>query len=692
MRMDSDGAASLFGFLTATTVFAVSFAVVVQVSVEHGDEAPDNGYENRAAEAASLANLILTDPGRGWYGALAACLGGQPNTAAFDPEALERFGIAQERCGGTAARERVTNLSFDKMRNLRRAEFDPDATNGAVDYLEARDSLHLTESGLNFHVRSWPILPDIDAMLSEGYRDPNLRPLYVGDYERLQGGQSQNYDVQRVAGAVYTADTATLFVNITNNGTTPTAFSVAFAINTQKAISVEKHSGPVAAGGWANVTFVVNKTADWQWKQGVQKYDYVVRDPSQAVGEGTVTMQAMTHAETRTVYVAEATQLSWLRSGGTATVEVRYEGLDGRGNKENVNGWTLEIRDSADALVATAGSLDDAGGTEAFTLNAADAFRAVLKAPAGWIAQSDTVNVVDSAFEPFTPSGGATSWVSDPPVAVESAFIAATVENFDPGVVDQDYDDGVVTWMEGGDIYPDDNAVLSDRLPAVLEDTNGDSILTNYNMLFMGTNVDHRTLTSASVKLTIRDWVLAGGTLVVFGSDNQAVQWLEPLFHVALQSAGAGVSTPDSSHPVLHTPNEIDYASMDPHGTAWHFNRDEDKQYFSHVVVSGSDDVLSVSNPGAFGNGRIVLTSWQPYDATLGAPGADCAPATLEATCAGLQLIGNFITIGYSDLYLDYGPEVLASVPQGVSSRIAFVYHPELERPVDVHVLVYVFG
>jgi len=688
-----DAAASLFGFLTATLIFAVSFAAVVQVSVKSDGDASNTTYHDRAAEASSLADLLLTEAGRGWYGASEVCSGDAPNDDAFEPDAVTRFGLGEERCSLTSsARERVANLSFDKLRNLRRASYDSDADNGAIDYQEARESLKLVEAGLDFHLRSWPILPDVVAMLRDGYKDPNLRPLYIGDFEKLQGGQPTNPSVQHVAGAAYSSDAATLYVNITNNGTLTTGFSVSFTVNTQKPITVEKHTGPVAAGAYYNATWTVNKTSDWAWKQSTQKFDYTIKDPSQTVGSGTVTMSGMTHAQQRTIYTGEATKLSWLLSGATASTSVAYNAYDGKGGSVDVNGWTITIRNSADTVVATAGSLNKKGGTASFTLTGADTYKSELLTPAGWVAQRDVVNVLAADFDPFTPASGAGEWDAEAPVPVEAAYVDAVVDHFELGVPDAEYADEDVSAVAGGDVFPDDNKFLADELPVALLDDDGVPRFDEYNVLFMGTNVDHRTLTSAGIKYTIRDWVLAGGTLIVFGSENQAVQWLEPIFHVALDAAGSGVSTPDQSHPILHTPNELDYASYDNHETAWHFNHEDEKDYFSHVVVAGEDDVLAASNPGAFGDGRVILSSWQPYDLTVGEAGDDCDPDALEATCPGLQLLNNFVTLGYSDLYIDYGPTISPSTPQGVQSRIAFVYHPEMHQSVELYVMVYAFG
>ena len=106
-------------------------------------------------------------------------------------------------------------------------------------------------------------------------------------------------------------------------------------------------------------------------------------------------------------------------------------------------------------------------------------------------------------------------------------------------------------------------------------------------LLVVGSDVDHNSMTSSAAKQTIRDWVYAGGFLIVFGSYQQAVQWLQPIFHSALDSASDPLLTPDTAHPILHTPNELDYVSFDSGGNIWEFNRDEDASHFSPVIASG---------------------------------------------------------------------------------------------------------
>jgi hypothetical protein len=690
-RLDNGGNASLLGFLAATVVFVATFATVVQVSMDREGEGARSLQADRQAVAASLADLLLANPGRGWYSLGAPCDDGVLNVSAWSPEAVTRVGLGEERCAvGGEARERVGNLSFDKLRNLHRAALRADPTNGAVDYEEARRSLHLDEARLDFHLRSWPLLPDAERMLKQGYRDPYLLPLYLADYDRKQGNQPPPA-VPHTAGYEDGPNALTLWVAVTNDGTQATAFSVAIDVPARRSIVAELHTGLVAPGATARIEFVLNKTSTWQWKDsGQRNFAYVVRDPSTTLGSGQVAIPDPVHAQARNVYTVESGKLEWLRKQGAAKVTIAYGGFDGAGTAVNVNNWVLEIRNPQGDVIAFTNNLKTKGGTHTFTISSVGEHAAVLRTTAGWVLQTDVVNVRDAPFDTYNAGGGSASWDPGPMVPIEAAFIEALISSFGVGVPDPAFD-GIIPYFPEGDVYPDDNRLLANRLPAVLLDAQGYATLDHYNILIVGSDVDHRTMTSAAIKHTIRDWVLAGGTLVVFGSSEQAVQWLEPLFHVALNGAGGELTTPDQNHPLLNTPNKLDHQNYDDHDSAWRFKRAEDRQYFSHVVLKGSDSVLAVSDPGAFGAGRIILTSWQPWDLVPGGSPA-CDVGNLQPACPGLQLLLNFITLAYHGLYLDYGPAIPDNVAVGVQSRLAHVYHPQMKRMVELFVLVYAFG
>lgn len=692
-RTRDEAGGALFGFLIATFVFAFTFATVLRVSVDRRDETPVPNQANFNAIAASLADVLLTGPGEGWYGTTPPCPSGTLDTTGLQPEKVTRMGVGAERCAiAHGARERLTNVSFEKIQNLYVAGRSADPNDNALDYAEARKSLALDQANLDFHVRSWPILPSINAIIEKGYQDPYLRAMYLGDYERDPGGAPPPTLTQS-GGYRDLGDRVQFYVSITNNGVTTTAFSVAFTLPTTHSIVTEVHTPILAPNDVGEASVTMMKSKDWAWKDpSTPQFTYSVLDPETTVASGTVSLAglSMTSASTVVQHTVESAHLEWVMGGGTASPQVAYAAYTGSGSDQRETNWKLELRDALGHVVGSNSALNDKGGTATFSVNAAGTYDAVLLSSAGVEYQRDKVLVVTAELDPFetAPAG---VWVAQPPVGPESAFLGRILLNFHRNVMDSAFTTADIPYAANGDVVPDDNHLLADWLPAKLRDANGVPTLANYDILVVGSGVDHRELTAASIKYTIRDWVKAGGTLIVFGSGDQKVEWLEPLFHVALESAGGALTTPDQNHPILHTPNQLDPTLFDPHGTAWQFHAASDAGAFDHVVQLGSDDVLAVSDPGAFGLGRIVLTSWQAWDLTVGTPPASCQPSTLEATCPGLQLMDNFLAMGYRSLYLDYGPPIPDGQPVGVENRIATIWDPELHQLVELEVFVYVF-
>jgi hypothetical protein len=225
-----------------------------------------------------------------------------------------------------------------------------------------------------------------------------------------------------------------------------------------------------------------------------------------------------------------------------------------------------------------------------------------------------------------------------------------------------------------GDVYPDVKSYLNDNLPGRLA---------GYDMLVVGSGVDQSTLTSASVKYAIRDWVLAGGTLVVLGSAALNYQWLEPLFSVGVHTANGSPTAPDPSHPLLATPNVLQWTLYDDHAMGWDIkNTGSNAAYnsFSHVIVQAGQDALAVSKDGGFGAGRIVLTTYLPREMAA-APNLGQAEAE--------HFLDNIILFSdRSDLYLEYGPEQPPDSAVAVAVRTTTQWDDKLgmvPEVVEVH-------
>lgn len=225
-----------------------------------------------------------------------------------------------------------------------------------------------------------------------------------------------------------------------------------------------------------------------------------------------------------------------------------------------------------------------------------------------------------------------------------------------------------------GDVYPDIKTYLNTVFA---------SRIGEYDLLIVGSGVDHESLTSTVVKDAVRDWVLAGGDLMVFGSGAKNFQWLQPLFSVGTTSVNGQAFAPDVNHPMLQEPHALDWPHYDSKGIAWDIkSQGEDAHYedFEHVVMEGGEDLLAVSLDGAFDDGRVFLTAFQPKT-IAGELGFE----------EGRDFLHNMIV--YSDrayLYLDYGPAVPDDAAVAAAVRQTHVLDPDLGQvPVRVEILLW---
>ncbi len=210
----------------------------------------------------------------------------------------------------------------------------------------------------------------------------------------------------------------------------------------------------------------------------------------------------------------------------------------------------------------------------------------------------------------------------------------------DTGVTTVPITDLVNLTFLAGDVYPDNKQYIDTVLPGRLAE---------YDLIMVGSTVSHESLTSAVTKDAIRDWVLAGGTIMVMGSDSQNFQWMQPLFNVGTDTVNGGAFAPDVGHAMLHEPHELNWPAYDNFGLAWDIKTQGANAYyddFEHIIQEDGEDVLAVSGQGAFGDGRIFLSTFRPGDIydTLGASEAD-------------NLVMNMaLYADRSNLYLEYGP------------------------------------
>jgi hypothetical protein len=231
-----------------------------------------------------------------------------------------------------------------------------------------------------------------------------------------------------------------------------------------------------------------------------------------------------------------------------------------------------------------------------------------------------------------------------------------------------------ITLLEG-DVYPDSKTYLE----AVLAGR-----LSQYDVIIVGSGVDHGNLVKNEIKNGFRDWVVAGGTLVVLGSDEKSTAWLNPLLNVGVSTVNGAPTAPDVSHPLLKEPNELDWTAYDTYDQGWDIQASgavgayDD---FSHVVIADGEDVLAVSKQASFGDGRVILTSYRPRDIS---------------TSLGANETKDFFEnmVSYadrSDLYLDYGGTVPADQPVALAVRQSWLWD-EVYGQVPVRIEVLAWG
>lgn len=660
----------------------------------------DDGRELFESEvsASRLADTIFGEPGSDWYSTV-DCTPDGPNPAYFDPDDVTRFGLAAEDCPSTS-RSGALVLELDKLRDLAHGKLDAEPSNDHMDYEEARISLGLDASLQDFHLRSWPILPDLERNLDLGYEDPNQHVAYLGDYATIVNGVPTSFVVSKACGRTDGASQVEVWVDIYNNGTVTTVFEVVFAVPlSTHTIEIRKHTSLVPALTTMRVSTLLPKSADWEWA-GTPEVSITVNDIIRSLGGCTVSLSGltMTAGSNVPIYTTHSESLQKVLSGST-NVKVYYEAYDGSGHRSTPSGWNLLIETAVGLPLATDANLNNRGW-ESFSLATAGNHIIKLKSSTGSVLAQNTLNLVAASLSPFTPLGAGTiSYEPMSAVVPEANFLAALVEDFTPSASAVTYNNLLLPYAVGGDVYPVLNTAVSAELTPQLVDNKGTldpaddtATLANYNVIVVGSGADHSELNSVIFKTALRDWVNAGGTLVVLGSAAQTEQWLDLIFLSALATAGSGLTTPDPAHPMLHSPNALDYLSYTTGSVEWSFEYDTDAEYFTHVISSATGgDALAISEPGTMGEGTVILTTYQPWNLRGAGSTGDCDPAALEGSCEALKLVHNLLTMSYRELYVDFGPELPSGTRIASVTRVGILPHRDLDRDIELLIQIHVF-
>ena len=525
-----------------------------------------------------------------------------------DPDAVARLGLVER---GSSVR-----LDPTKFTAVAKGRFYASGEdNDAVDYLEAKSALGL--EGYDFHLRAGPLLPDnADGFYgTAGMAD--YRIAYIGDY--LAPGVP-TLAAQREQAALEALDVG--FVNLTRVG-------LADRGDVYRDEGTHLKSLLVPLLGTS-----VSQTAITSGSGNV--YDF-----------HRINATDFDHLVLPTLLPFSEKSLALSRENSKSEYDLGY--TKGR-----------EIR----AILGTANLSGELGATFTWkeyveTRSDAGDYGFLEVSPDGGATWHALTNDPATRSQDTSTSPQPASVWRDRTVSLSAANCAACLDNEDVLFA--------IHWVADSDSTIGNGWILDELEIASAEGTlvAKDFETPEYQLLVIGSDVDQKALTAAEVKYGIRDYVQTyGGRILVLGGD-QNQQWLQPLFHAGMTWASNGLSNPDPTHPLLTTPNELDWQSYDETITdkmAWEFSGGTDDRLFDMVVGTGDDEhLLSVSRAGAFGaaEGGIILTAYLPWKLS-------------EAERMGF--LANAITFGhYHHLYLEMGPEVPTDVPVASASRTAIM-------------------
>lgn len=377
----------------------------------------------------------------------------------------------------------------------------------------------------------------------------------------------------------------------------------------------------------------------------------------------------------------------------SVTARVHYVTYQGDGSQQVFADWRMRIYRPDSTLLSSDFLLPSTGNFQPYSLSATGTHTAKLQNLGFTTTWNEArVSVLAGPIAAFTPGVSAGHYLPAASAKSETTYLGLLLERFLPNAYSPLYTATDLTYASGGDVFPDVKEVMNNELSGWLLD-GASASLEDYNVLVIGSGVDHQSMTSNAITDAVELWVEAGGTLIVFGSAQQSVQWLSNLFASSIETASGGLYTPDIDHPVLETPNDLEYGNFQRLST-WSFQPAE-RTKFTHVLKQGpgadDPDLLAVSDAGSFGRGRIALTGFQPYSLTANQATACPTPLTSTDACPSLQFIQNLLTQAYRELFLDYGPAVPSGSANAVSTRMGVVHHPDLDQDIILTIQVYAF-
>lgn len=688
MNDGQDAVTTTYTFIIAIGIVmtAVGAVYVATTDIVDSGTVQETEQINLQSEAEWLKQILLESPG-------VVVSGGAWDESTPSADDLTRLGLLAPDGRG---------LQVEKLHNLRLAPLATNPVDGYANYDEARTMLGLDDQGLGFHIRASPTLPALQRILDNPeLRDGNLRVTYIGDVDGINGGgggAGDGVDADNFAcTASPTGDASWRFsVDVTNGGLSPTQFFVVMDVDGGTVLARQNQGNVVLAGATETITFDVANESGFTCDAATTA-DFDILDPSQLLTSVTLDSPSIGTAP------PTATANFWADTDATHYQVIDSIRISYYGDMDKNDPLTLEVRQGthpAGLLVYTDVDTVPNKAKDRYmdipALALGDYTAYLTHGPSGVVT---TQRIIVGSSEPgdYVPPTGALTHIPDPSVAIEAGYITSLVKQFCPFAYDddtvsytgatyvdacaftEDQDESFRT-LQPGDVFPDLKGDLRE-LDERLLDGAGDPRYDRTNVLVVGSNIAHNVMTDNLIEQPIEDWVLGGGTLIVFGSPDQSTQWLQSIFHVGIESSSGGISAPDVSHPLLTTPEFLDYDLYETSGKGWDYTAGAE-EYFTDVVQQGGTAVTAISDPGAFGEGTIIVSSWLPFDITGDGAGAN--------DMEGMSMVYNFILRGYGDLFIDYGPTLPDGVPVIPAVGRTWVDHPDL-GPVSLDVVIFVF-
>lgn len=649
-RRADEAVSTIAGFAVALAVYSVAFAAFMAwgsaPSLTH-----EAGTDLRSRADGGVASLLAsegsTQSGVPWY---------------KDPDNVTRFGLAPPG--------NPDHLDLDKLRNLTRGNMTADPRNGLLDYGEAKAALGAGQD--DFHLRTYPLL----ARMANGIPIQGVKVAYVGDWSMVQQNGSSSYLVKYTSSVTDMGSYVFVNVSITNNGTSDAVFQATFTLPQENTVVDTANTGLLAAGGGTqNVTLKIYKTASWSYGGNSRNISVAIKDSTKTVASFKVDVSGIDFTAGSSPYALAIVSPEKLTYKTNQFPKIDFDIIDGKGYQ--VRGVNVRVNysyASNNSLIAYDLATTKSGDSNKWDApkSAQGEYNVTVNTTGDYAFNSfDRIYVTDGDPGTFTPAPSYAYVESNASIA-ERAMLVDLVGGFKNTTYN----------VSGGDAYMDFSSVMNNDLADNLS-ANGQ--LLNYTALVVGSNVDQTAMTSGAAREAVRNFTYAGGLLVVLGSANQQVAWLDRLFSSSISTASGGIGQPDPTNPILHVPEELAYTTYPDNGVTWNFGSASDAAHFTHVVTRGgftsTQDALAVSKPGNFGNGTIVLTGWELYNLT--------APQDkVEAE----RVLYNFLMQTRGALFLDFGPPVPSYAEVASASRLATAPDPIVpSQQVAVRVVLYTF-